>query len=239
MKRKILALALTAVMLLTAFPMVISAEDEPNYDQYLPDPDTIITKGNLTDTITWEFVKSESTLYITGTGAMPDFSGTYKQPWGNPIDGMTGYNGWIKNYVISEGITYIGRFAFGGCSALTEINWPSTLEGVGDFLFDGCSKLTSVTLPPVETIHADMLKESRLKHVVVPEGVKKIDEIAFRAMYSLETVVLPESLEEIGAGAFILAHSRGNSKPSNIAHIAVSINDTWYTFEIDLTVFAD
>jgi len=43
----------------------------------------------------------------------------------------------------------------------------------------------------------------------------------------------------IGTGAFILAHSRGNSKPSNIAHIAVPMNDSWYTFEIDLTAFAD
>ncbi len=42
MKRKLLAMLLTAVMLLTAFPMVISAEDEPNYDQYLPDPDSIV-----------------------------------------------------------------------------------------------------------------------------------------------------------------------------------------------------
>ena len=203
MKRKILAMLLTAVMLITAFPMAVIAENEFDYDQYLPEPGSEVTKGRLTDTITWEYVKKESTLYITGTGAMPDFGGTYKQPWGDPIDGMGGYNRWIKNYVISEGITYIGRFAFGGCSALTEINWPSTLEGVGDYLFYGCNDLETVTLPKVERIHEAMLKGSCVKHVIVPEGVKRIDELAFRRLYQLETVVLPESLEEIGLGAFM------------------------------------
>ena len=105
MKRKLLAMLLTAVMLLTAFPMVISAEDS-NYDQYLPDPDSIITKGNLTDTITWEYSKKDYTLYITGTGAMPDFS-RYGQPWAL-VDNMGGYSIWVEKVIFSEGITYLG-----------------------------------------------------------------------------------------------------------------------------------
>lgn len=39
--------------------------------------------------------------------------------------------------------------------------------------------------------------------------------------------------------AFILANSRNNSTPSNIAHFSLAVLDSWYTFEIDLTPFAD
>lgn len=225
MKRKLLALMLTAVMLLTAFPMVISAEDS-NYDQYLPDPDTIITKGNLTDTITWEFVKSESTLYITGTGAMPDFSGVSKQPWGYELDGMGGYSGLIKKFVISEGITYVGRFAFGDCQNLTEIVWPGTLEGAGDYLFYGCNSLKTVTLPKVETITANMVYRSALQHIIVPEGVKKIEDGAFMSMVSLQSIELPQSLEEIGGGAFMACK---NLKSIVIPEGVKKINDLTFS----------
>lgn len=226
MKRKLLALALTAVMLLTAFPMAIGAEDEIDYDQYLPDPDTIITKGNLTDTITWEFVKSESTLYITGTGAMPDFSGVSKQPWGYELDGMGGYSGLIKKFVISEGITYVGRFAFGDCQNLTEIVWPGTLEGAGDYLFYGCNSLKTVTLPKVETITANMVYRSALQHIIVPEGVKKIEDGAFMSMVSLQSIELPQSLEEIGGGAFMACK---NLKSIVIPEGVKKINDLTFS----------
>ena len=222
MKRKLLAMLLTAVMLLTAFPMVISAEDS-NYDQYLPDPDSIITKGNLTDTITWEYSKKDYTLYITGTGAMPDFS-RYGQPWAL-VDNMGGYSIWVEKVIFSEGITYLGDFTFSGCVALTEIVWPSTLEGVGNYLFHECQSLKSVTLPVVETIHVGMLKDSWLKHIIVPEGVKKIEESAFMSLNRLETVVLPESLEEIGAGAFAYCI---NLKSINIPDGVNKINE--FTF---------
>ena len=226
MKRKILALALTAVMLLTAFPMAISAEDEPNYDQYLPDPDSIITKGNLTDTITWEFVEKESTLYITGTGAMPDFGGVSMQPWGYELDGMGGYSGLIKKFVISEGITYVGRFAFGDCQNLTEIVWPGTLEGAGDYLFYGCNSLKTVTLPKVETITANMMYRSSPRHIIVPEGVKKIEDGAFMTMNSLQSIELPQYLEEIGGGAFMACK---NLKSIVIPEGVKKINDLTFS----------
>jgi len=42
-----------------------------------------------------------------------------------------------------------------------------------------------------------------------------------------------------GTTCFILANSRGNSNPSDIASFIVSKNDTWYAFTIDLALFAD
>jgi len=42
-----------------------------------------------------------------------------------------------------------------------------------------------------------------------------------------------------GTSSFIMANSRGNSTTTDIAHIAVSMNDTWYTYAIDLRPFAD
>jgi len=39
--------------------------------------------------------------------------------------------------------------------------------------------------------------------------------------------------------AFILANSRNNSTPSNTAHFMLAALGSWYTFELDLTPFAD
>jgi len=43
--------------------------------------------------------------------------------------------------------------------------------------------------------------------------------------------------ETNGAGAFILASGRSNSTPSNTASFIAAMNDTWYSFTIDLVSF--
>lgn len=52
----------------------------------------------------------------------------------------------IKKVVISEGCESIEKYAFFGCSKLTSVTLPSSLETIGDMAFAECN-LQSITLP--------------------------------------------------------------------------------------------
>ncbi len=53
----------------------------------------------------------------------------------------------IKDLVIPNSVTSIGKYAFSGCSGLTSVTIPNSVTSIGWSAFDGCSGLTSVTIP--------------------------------------------------------------------------------------------
>ncbi len=85
----------------------------------------------------------------------------------------------LSNVVIPEGVTYIGDWAFCNC-AMTEIALPSTLEELGDYAF----------------------YESKLETVTIPDGITAIGEGVFGNSDDLQTVYLPQSIEQLGYHAF-------------------------------------
>lgn len=76
-------------------------------------------------TNTWSKVESE-TLYVTGSGPMPDFNGN--QPWNDK-------NNSITKVIVSENITEIGNNAFNG---LTQDNVVIILKSIPDRFGDNC-----------------------------------------------------------------------------------------------------
>ena len=53
----------------------------------------------------------------------------------------------VTNFVISEGITFIGPSTFRNCKNITSLTLPNSIKYIGDGAFAGCSKLTSLTIP--------------------------------------------------------------------------------------------
>ncbi len=53
----------------------------------------------------------------------------------------------IKDLVIPNSVTSIGKYAFYACSGLTSVTIPNSVTGIGINAFWGCSGLTSVTIP--------------------------------------------------------------------------------------------
>ncbi len=90
----------------------------------------LATDGSYTQnalTNTWSKVESE-TLYVTGSGPMPDFNGN--QPW-------SAKNSSITKVIVSENITAIGNNAFNG---LTKDNVVIILKSIPDRFGDNCFK---------------------------------------------------------------------------------------------------
>ena len=97
---------------------------------------SMITFNAIHAEITWN-LSDDGTLTISGTD-MPYFDNF--SPWYTQREK-------IKNVVIKNGVTSIGRFAFSGCTGLTSITIPNSVTSIGDYVFRGCSGLTSITIP--------------------------------------------------------------------------------------------
>ncbi|MBO5452775.1 MAG: leucine-rich repeat protein [Clostridia bacterium] len=102
-------------------------------------------------TINWYLVGD--TLTVTGTGNMAGKDSASAQPW-------YPYKDQIKNVVIEEGITQIGKYAFGDLTNVEEIVIPSTVTNVQAAAFIRMSGLKKVTLSPgIATLGTNSFKD--------------------------------------------------------------------------------
>ncbi|MDL2241758.1 leucine-rich repeat protein [Bacteroidales bacterium OttesenSCG-928-L03] len=129
--------------------------------------------GGTVDKLTWSL--KQGVLTLSGKGNMPDFGERGElAPWF--------YNrSEIRQVVIKEGITDIGRGAFSRCYGLTTLTLPEGITSIGEAAFFYCSALTTLTLP---------------------DGITSIGRNAFSYCSALATLSLPDGLTSIGHGAF-------------------------------------
>ena len=85
----------------------------------------------------WEWtLDSDGTLEISGSGAVEDFDAASATPW---------YGKTVKQVIVHEGITALGRNAFRNCNRMCTATLPNSLEKLGVSTFEGCSALKTVT----------------------------------------------------------------------------------------------
>ncbi len=117
----------------------------------------------------------------------------------------------------NSNVAALGDGAFSGCSKLTSIKLPATLQNVSAKLFDGCANLVNIEveessnyLSAENSILYDKAKTRMIYYpsyksdteFIVPETVEVIDANLFNGNVSLEKIIFGKNIREIGASAF-------------------------------------
>lgn len=109
----------------------------------------------------------------------------------------------VKEVEIQEGVTVIGKLAFFGCTSLTEVSFPTTLESILAQAFWNCAKLTKVTFPAsLTSIRSEAFFNcTSLTEVTLPASLTFIDG-AFKGCTSLKKAVFLGTPTTLGEAIF-------------------------------------
>ncbi len=181
-------------------------KEKPEATESLEDSETAETFLNGTDetgscgeNLTYHLVVDDDyygVLTISGTGDMYDYNSN-NAPW-------SGYDFWIDEVLISDGVTHIGTTAFKSFHELKSIVLPESVTSIGNYVFSGCLALESVVLPDGITSIGKYAFSGCpvLSKITIPSGMKAIKEYTFSSCEALESITIPDSVETIERYAF-------------------------------------
>lgn len=173
------------------------------------------TSGSYGDNITWTLDNS-GTLTISGTGEIIDPPGLLGSiPW---YDQRTK----IKNIVIEEGVTKIGKSAFIDCINVTSVKIPDSVTTIGNYAFQQNIKLSEISIPENTTHIGDAVFRncSNLSNLELSNCVTSIGKDAFYNT-NLSRINIPDSVINIGDNAF--------GTCQNMIYICVDENNANYS----------
>lgn len=166
----------------------------------------IVSSGNCGENVKWQ-LDSEGTLTISGSGVMTNYSGN-GAPWFDSKES-------IKEVVINNGVTSVGKNAFVKCSNLISVRIPNSVASIEEAAFFGCSSLTNITIPNgVASIGYAVFSDcSKLKNITVDTNNQYYSSIDGGLLNKAETelirypegntsYVIPSGVTEIVSGAF-------------------------------------
>ena len=106
--------------------------------------------------------------------------------------------------VIGKNVSKIGDWAFSGCKGSTSITIPNNITEIGYYAFDRCEgELTiNCSIPDLHNYFDRILEGSRFYKIVIGNNVTKIEDYAFKDYSTLSYITIPDSITEIGKGAF-------------------------------------
>ena len=149
--------------------------------------------GTLGDNIVWT-LDNDGTLTISGSGKMEIEE---LPPWYSMKDE-------IKQVVIKNGITSIGKCAFLMCGNLIEVSMPDSITEIGLGAFYDCDGLQEVELPKnVTTIDVEAFSCcDGLTDIECPDSLIAIGDDAFSYCSNLTSIKIPKNVTVIGETAF-------------------------------------
>ena len=120
-----------------------------------------------------------------------------------------------KEFIVPEGVVVICKHSFFLCDRFEKITLPSTLKKMENNPFSGCSKLELINNSKAYYIKDDViyngfktsvvgtLNKIKCKRLELLEGIKTINRNSFWNCKGIETIVFPESLNDIGYNPFV------------------------------------
>ena len=218
MKRKLLSVLLSVLLLLTCIPLgagSVSAEGftQGAYTYTVTDGNATITKYN---------GAGGAVVTPTTLGGYPVTAiaacAFYENPYITTVeisDGVTAIGEYafskssITSVVIPDSVTVLGTDpletgygVFAWCRELTSVTIGKGLSEISAEMFMGCEALTSIEIPEnIKTIGMWAFNSCGLKSIVIPDTVESISDYLFSSCTSLEKVTLPKN-EGIGECMF-------------------------------------
>ncbi len=173
--------------------------------------------------VLWDLDTYTGELVVYGSGDMKNYSAESAPSW-------SPYQNYIKNVIISDGVTSVGAYAFYNISGykyqkLTTVTMSSSVETIGSYAFRGCKALTTVIGAGVETIgdyafrNCEKLSVFNLSAVVsagngafsyctgitdlpFPPSLTTIGPSAFKGCSGIASLVFPDTIKSLGSQAF-------------------------------------
>jgi hypothetical protein len=143
---------------------------------------TGVAIGNGVTRINRAFLGCNSLIAITVDPNNPAYSSLGGVLFDNEQTTLVAFPpGRAGSYVLPNGVTSIGVYAFESCPKLTSVTMPNSVTAIGDYAFSGCTGLTGLTLSG---------------------SLTTIGSYAFSGCIGLTIVTFPSSLTTIGNYAF-------------------------------------
>ena len=99
---------------------------------------------------------------------------------------------------LPRGIYSIEEKTFSGCTALKSVSFPKDLQSIKKYAFDECSSLETVEIPRnVLAIEYNAFANCGIKHLVLGEGISKINDNVFNNCAQLSTIQFPSTMVHI------------------------------------------
>ena len=160
------------------------------------DTDSDTVSGTCGENVTWTLV-DDTTLTISGQGAMTDYDSKSAASWAEYLPSIT-------TVVIEEGVTSVGAYAFYYYDHLTSVTIPDSVTAIGEGAFAFCEKLSAITIPgSVTDIGGYAFRGcTDLARVSIGSGAAAIGDYAFAECDGLTYIIIPGTAATIGEGAF-------------------------------------
>ncbi len=133
------------------------------------------------------------------------FSGDYTVKAGTRLiaDGAFDRCGMLDSVTLPSSLRFLGENAFANCVSLSRVEIPDRVSRIEEGAFESCWNLERVTLPTeLRYIGKTAFCDTDLVSVVIPAGVKEIDDEAFLGCGKLETVDFLGDAPELGEHVF-------------------------------------
>jgi serine/threonine protein kinase len=176
----------------------------------LPLPEVgVISDDQIVDSLEIKYsLKKDGIAFVTGYVGDREVVEIPAKVNGIRVAGIDGYafqaNSRVRQVKISEGVETLGSFAFKNCSALTDVELPSSLKVIGPWAFNACRNLNQPAIPDgvikiAEGAFADCSKIDRFEP---PPSLRLLENYSFSGCSKISQVKIPRSIEKMQGGVF-------------------------------------